>query len=153
MSVDHRCFNIILPRQFLNRADVIAIFEQMSGERMSEGMTRNSFINFRIVNFFLYSSLDKGGSQVMTTFLSRFPVSPSPFLGKNPLPKPISRTPRILFPQSIRYEYLAPSFHLVLLKKLFFTFSKCNRSGSFRDSGNIVRRSLASFPFRIKISL
>ena len=89
--------------------------------------------------------------------LSRFPVSPSPFLGEKPIAKANQsrELPGYSFPQSIRYEYLAPSFHLVLLKNsVALPFPNATVAGSFRDSGNIVPvDSLASFPFRIKISL
>ena len=32
MSVDHSCFNIFVPQKFLNRSDVITVFEQMLGK-------------------------------------------------------------------------------------------------------------------------
>jgi hypothetical protein len=38
MGVDHRCFHVLVSEQFLHRADVIAAFEQVSGEEVLEGV-------------------------------------------------------------------------------------------------------------------
>ena len=38
MSVDHRGTHVGVPEQLLNRADVVAIFQKMRGERMTQGV-------------------------------------------------------------------------------------------------------------------
>ena len=43
MSVDHGGLYIFVPKQFLDGADIVAILEQVSGERVSEGMRGNRF--------------------------------------------------------------------------------------------------------------
>ena len=39
VGVDHRRAHVTVAQQFLHSADVIASFQQMGGERMSEGVT------------------------------------------------------------------------------------------------------------------
>jgi hypothetical protein len=36
-----------MTKEFLNRANVIAVFQQMSGERMSERVATRPLLNFR----------------------------------------------------------------------------------------------------------
>ena len=38
MRVDHRGGDVPVPEQILDRADVIAVFQEMGGERVPEGM-------------------------------------------------------------------------------------------------------------------
>jgi hypothetical protein len=35
VGVDHRSANIPMPKQFLNRSDIVAIFQQVSSKRMA----------------------------------------------------------------------------------------------------------------------
>jgi len=43
VCVDHRCFHIAVDQQFLHRANVVAIGQQVRGERMAKGMARDPF--------------------------------------------------------------------------------------------------------------
>jgi hypothetical protein len=45
MSVDRRRFHTFMTQQFLDGADVIAIFEQASGKTVAQGVTTHSFLN------------------------------------------------------------------------------------------------------------
>ena len=36
VGIDHRRLHVLMPEQFLNRADIIAIFQQVRGERVSQ---------------------------------------------------------------------------------------------------------------------
>jgi hypothetical protein len=38
MSIDHHCANLIVPQQFLNRSNIISLFQQMRGKRMTKRM-------------------------------------------------------------------------------------------------------------------
>jgi len=38
MGIDHRCAYVLMPEQLLNRPDVVAGFNQMSGKGMPEGV-------------------------------------------------------------------------------------------------------------------
>jgi hypothetical protein len=45
MSVYHRRFNTFMTQQFLNGADVIAVFEQVSGKTVAAGVATHSYLN------------------------------------------------------------------------------------------------------------
>jgi len=45
MGIDHCCFNILVTEKFLNGADIIACFKQVSGKAMAEGIRVNIFMN------------------------------------------------------------------------------------------------------------
>jgi len=45
MSVDRRRFNTFMTQQFLDGADVIAVFEQVSGKTMAQGVATHLFLN------------------------------------------------------------------------------------------------------------
>jgi len=45
MSVDHRRFDISMTQQFLDGADVIAVFEQVSGKTVAQGVATHSCLN------------------------------------------------------------------------------------------------------------
>lgn len=45
MGVYHGCPHIAVTEQFLDRADVIALFQQAGSERMSERMTTSVFVD------------------------------------------------------------------------------------------------------------
>jgi hypothetical protein len=47
MGVDHGGFDILLTEEFLDGADIVAIPEELGGERMAEGMRGNGFIQAR----------------------------------------------------------------------------------------------------------
>jgi len=42
MSADHRCSNTFMSQQFLDGANVIAIFEQVSGKTVAQGVATHS---------------------------------------------------------------------------------------------------------------
>ena len=37
MGVDHGSFEVLVPEQFLNGSDIIAVLKQMRGKRMTKG--------------------------------------------------------------------------------------------------------------------
>jgi len=45
MSVEHRRFNTFMTQQVLDGADVIDIFEQVSGQTVAQGVATHSFLN------------------------------------------------------------------------------------------------------------
>ena len=70
MRVDHCGLHILVSEQFLNRANVVATFEQMRCEAVPEGVTadalRNSGCSHCLFNCFLHTAL----VQVMPTHQS-----------------------------------------------------------------------------------
>ncbi len=59
VSVDHRCFHILMPEQFLNRSDVVPIFEQMRSEGMSQRVGGCVFGNPCVRHSDVYSLLKR----------------------------------------------------------------------------------------------
>jgi hypothetical protein len=45
MGVDHRCLNVGMPEQFLNRAQIRAALQQVGGETVPQGMYGYPFGN------------------------------------------------------------------------------------------------------------
>jgi hypothetical protein len=45
MGINHRGFDILVPKQFLNCANVVASFEQMRGKTMPKGVRADGFVN------------------------------------------------------------------------------------------------------------
>jgi len=45
MSIDHRRFNTFMTQQFLDGADVIAVFGQVSGKTVAQGVATHSCLN------------------------------------------------------------------------------------------------------------
>jgi len=45
LGIDHRRFNTFMTQQFLDGADVIAIFGQVSGKTVAQGVATYSFLN------------------------------------------------------------------------------------------------------------
>jgi hypothetical protein len=45
MGIQHRCADIFVSKQFLDRADVIAIFQEMGRKTMAERMTTAALLN------------------------------------------------------------------------------------------------------------
>jgi len=45
MIADHCRFDISMTQQFLDGADVIAVFEQVSGKTVTQGVATHSFLN------------------------------------------------------------------------------------------------------------
>jgi len=43
MGIDHCGFDIFMPKQFLNGADIIPGLQQMGGKAMTKGMAANFF--------------------------------------------------------------------------------------------------------------
>lgn len=48
MRVDHRGANVAVAQQLLDRADVVPVFQQMRGERMTQGVGRRVFGDARV---------------------------------------------------------------------------------------------------------
>jgi len=46
VGVDHGGFDILVPEELLNGANVVTVLQQMSGKRVSEGVRRDVLVNF-----------------------------------------------------------------------------------------------------------
>lgn len=51
MGIDHRRFDIVMAKKFLDCSDIVATFEQVSGKGMAECLASNhTFINLNLLN-------------------------------------------------------------------------------------------------------
>jgi hypothetical protein len=50
MGIDHGGFDIFMPQEFLDCADIIAILKEMGGKAMAKGVTANLLVDFSLVN-------------------------------------------------------------------------------------------------------
>ncbi len=61
MGIDHCGFDILVTEKFLNGADILVCFKQVSGKAMAEGMWADIFMNScfdgRLANGFLQNTL------------------------------------------------------------------------------------------------
>lgn len=46
VRINHCRFDIFMPEQFLNRANVVAILKQVCGKGMAKGVAAHSFVDF-----------------------------------------------------------------------------------------------------------
>jgi len=76
-GIDHRRFDVAMAQKLLDSPNVIAAFEQLSGEGMPEGMTTDILDYLGLTNGFLYGPLYNGLMDVMTTFFSSLGVLPT----------------------------------------------------------------------------
>ncbi len=88
MGVNHRGAHIPVPKQFLNRPDVIAVFQQMRGEGMTESMAACGFRDASLQDRLLYRALQNGFVEVVPALLSCAPVGIMACRWKDPLPRP-----------------------------------------------------------------
>jgi len=67
MGVDHCGFDTRVTEKFLNGADIIAIFDQVSGEGMPKRVTGHGFLDLGIAYSLGDSSLDCGLVKMMAS--------------------------------------------------------------------------------------
>lgn len=101
MRVDHRGAHIPMPEQFLDRPDVIAVFQQMRGERMAEAMAACGFGDAGLEDRLFYRALQNGFVQVVPAPLPRSPVGIMTGRWKDPLPGPRSACIRVFALQGV----------------------------------------------------
>ena len=75
VGVDHGGFDILVAKQFLYGANVVAGFKQMGSERVAKRMGREPFFETRCSSGLPYCSLQCGFMDVMSYCLSCFRVS------------------------------------------------------------------------------
>jgi len=70
MCVNHRSADIAVAKEFLNRADVIPVFKQMSCTRMSKGVRGSRFTDSGLANGLFHRFLQNKFVQVMSAMFS-----------------------------------------------------------------------------------
>ena len=88
MGVDHRRLYIAVAQKFLYGSNVIAAFEQVSGEGMLERMASGPFGKASFPHTRGNRLLHDGFMDMMPPFLTGFRILPAVFLRKDPLTAP-----------------------------------------------------------------
>src|SRR5262245_40832486 len=70
MGVDLRRAHVTVPEQFLNRADIMAVFQQVRGERVTEGVAARRFGDPRATDRVLDRALQHGFVEMVPSPLS-----------------------------------------------------------------------------------
>jgi hypothetical protein len=71
MRIDHRRAYVLMPKELLDRPNIVPVLKQMSGKRMTEGVTTGWFGDPGFPNGFFDRPLRDGFVEVMTTLVSR----------------------------------------------------------------------------------
>ncbi len=74
MGIDHGRADILVPREFLDGADVIACFKQMRGKGMSQGVTTDMLNYASIADCFLDTPLKNRLMSVMPSLVAGLSV-------------------------------------------------------------------------------
>jgi len=86
VGVDHRGFDVLVTQELLDRPNIIAIFDQVGGERVPERVAARRPRDSDVAHRLLHGSLHHGLVQVMTPLDMR-PRVVTPMVGReDPLP-------------------------------------------------------------------
>jgi len=127
MPADHRGADIAVAEEFLNGANVVAVFQKMSGNRMAKGMGSCRLGYPRFLHGFFHRFLQNGFVQVVSAFFSGCPIYVMARCRKYPLPSPFFPRVGIFAIQSVRQcDTAESSFEVtpVLLLDYFDVLSK-----------------------------
>ena len=88
MRIDHRRAYIPVAQQFLDRSDVITIFQKMSGKAMPERVAAGRLDNARFEPRFFKGPLQHCFMEMVTALFSRGPFRVMTDCRKHPAPPP-----------------------------------------------------------------
>ena len=86
MGVDHGRFDVLVPEQFLNGSDIIAVLKHMRGKRMTKGVARGMLDHSRLADGILDDTLHSRLMHVMSSFLASVSIDPPMMRRKHILP-------------------------------------------------------------------
>jgi len=145
MSIDHCGSDIPVSQKLLDCPDVVAGFEEMSGEGVAEGVAGCAGGQAGLDHGISDCSLDEGMIDVVPSLLAGLRVPPAMFLGEDLLPAPFSGRPGVLPAQRIGQLNQTPAFcHVSLMYRPdpFQMLLKRSLQG-FRKHGDAVLAPLA----------
>src|SRR5437867_7736212 len=102
MCVDHRGADVLVAEQFLNGTDVVPIFEEMGGERVTEGVAGRWLRDPRSADRVFHRSLEHGLMEMVTATLAGLGVHVKTRGRKYPLPPQFAPGVRVLAYQRAR---------------------------------------------------
>lgn len=77
MSIDHGGFDVFVPEEFLDGADVVAVLEEVGGEGVAEGVGGDVFVDVGGVGGGADGFLEEAGVEVVAHEFFAFPPVPS----------------------------------------------------------------------------
>ena len=102
VSVDHRRAHVGVPQQLLHRANVVAVFHEMSREGMAQSVAAGGLGDARLDAGFFERSLEDGFMEVVAPPLAGLAVGVMAGGGEDPLPAPLLIGVGILADESVR---------------------------------------------------
>src|SRR5713101_6420540 len=91
MGVDHRRTNVFMAEEFLNRANVIAIFQQVCRKRMTQSMAPRVLGELRLATGFFDYLLQNAFMEMVPATFSGAGISGKLCGGERELPPPLTR--------------------------------------------------------------
>jgi hypothetical protein len=141
-----------VPEQFLDGADVVAVFQQVGGEGMPQRMGADGLSGFARPRRLADGALDDGFVQVVAAnFLARG-IGVRAGRRKDPLPDPLAYGALGYLRSMAPGRATAPAPRLMSPSCWTLTAARCERSRSTRTPGRTVRRSFWPLPLRTMIS-
>ena len=122
MRIDHRGADITVAKEFLNRADVVPVFEKMGRKRMSERMRCSGLGDSRLMNGLLHNPLQNSFMHVMSTLFPGNSIGEVTTSWKDPLPSPFLAGIRILAFECVRQSDSSQAASQVALVLLLCDF-------------------------------
>lgn len=101
VGVDHRGADVAVAEQLLDRADVVAVFEQVGREGVAQRVAGDALGNAGCRAGAADGALEHGLVQVPAPDLSGRPLRMRPRGGEEPLPRPLEVRERVLAGQSV----------------------------------------------------
>jgi hypothetical protein len=75
VGIDHGGFDILVSKEFLNCADIVAVLQEVGGEAVAKGVRGNSFLNISGLGSFFDGFLEGGFVNVVTPGYARTRVT------------------------------------------------------------------------------
>ncbi len=107
VGVDHRRADVLMAEQFLDGADIVAVFEEVGGERVAEGMAGDPFLNFGLTGGGADRFLERAAADVVAASDAGARVLGQPDRGEDILPDPFPAGPGVLPVEGGRQEDMA----------------------------------------------
>ena len=150
IDVDHGGFHIAVAEQFLNRADVGALIQQVRSERMAEGVARCWLADSRRLHRCRHSTLQKAGIE-MEASLPVLPwMPPTTALGKQPLSSPFPRSILVHTPHALHVPFQghhqAGNQHCVSVLVFLYAFRGRDASPPAHPLSLITKRAETQHP-------
>ena len=86
--MDHGCLDVFVPQKFLNRSNIVSVFEQMTGAGMSECMAGGMLGDSGLADCCLHGLLQDRIVHMIAALLCSLLVYSLRILRKHPLPTP-----------------------------------------------------------------